>query len=151
MTKLHSVLLASTATVLAGLAMTVPASAADQVLSGSIASAAGQKLDGVLVSAKREGSTITTSVYTDSTGSYYFPPMQAGKYNVWAQALGFEQTKAAVASYFNPVKLIDRNSSRKGLEDIGDGPNSLGSETEKPQSPDAKQGNESKRAEPLSQ
>ena len=96
MTKLHSVLLASTATVLAGLAMTAPASAADQVLSGSIASAAGQKLDGVLVSAKREGSTITTSVYTDSTGSYYFPPMQAGKYNVWAQALGFEQTKAAV-------------------------------------------------------
>ena len=27
---------------------------------------------------------------------------------------------AAVASYFNPVELIDRNSSRKGLEDLGD-------------------------------
>jgi len=61
---------------------------------------------------------------------------------MWLINAANEQTKAAVASYFNPVKLIDRNSSRKGLEDIGDGPNSLGSESEKPQSPDAKQGNE---------
>src|SRR4051794_26790134 len=61
---------------------------------------------------------------------------------MWLINAANEQNKAAVASYFNPVKLIDRNSSRKGLEDIGDGPNSLGSESEKPQSPDAKQGNE---------
>ena len=61
---------------------------------------------------------------------------------MWLINAANEQTKAAVASYFNPVKLIDRNSSRKGLEDIGDGPNSLGSESDKPQTPDAKQGNE---------
>jgi streptogramin lyase len=89
-------LLASAAAVVAGLGMTVSAQAADQILSGSIASATGQKLDGVVISAKREGSTITTSVYTDATGNYYFPPMAAGKYNVWAQTLGFEQTKAQV-------------------------------------------------------
>jgi len=89
-------LLASAAAAVAGLGMTASAQAADQILYGSIASAAGQKLDGVVVSAKREGSTITTSVYTDATGNYYFPPMAAGKYNVWAQALGFEQTKAQV-------------------------------------------------------
>jgi len=89
-------LLASAAAVVAGLGMTVSAQAADQILSGSIATAAGQKLDGVVVSAKREGSTITNSVYTDATGNYYFPPMAAGKYNVWAQTLGFEQTKAQV-------------------------------------------------------
>src|SRR5712675_973549 len=96
MTKFHSMLLASAAAVVAGLGMTVSAQAADQILSGSIATAAGQKLDGVVVSAKREGSTITTSVYTDATGNYYFPPMAAGKYNIWAQTLGFEQTKAQV-------------------------------------------------------
>jgi streptogramin lyase len=96
MTKLHSVLLASAAAVVAGLGVTVSAQAADQILSGAIASTAGQKLDGVVVSAKREGSTITTSVYTDATGNYYFPPMAAGKYNVWAQTLGFEQTKSQV-------------------------------------------------------
>src|SRR5205085_3189580 len=72
------------------------AQAADQVLSGAIASASGQKLDGITVSAKRDGSTITTSVYTDANGNYYFPPMAAGKYRVWAQALGFEQAKAEV-------------------------------------------------------
>jgi streptogramin lyase len=68
-----------------------PASAADHILSGSVASAAGEKLNGVTVSAKLEGSTITTSVYTDESGNYYFPPMAAGKYKVWAQALSFER------------------------------------------------------------
>lgn len=35
-----------------------------------------------------------------------------------------EETKVAVASYFNPIKLVDRNASRKGLDDVGEGPNS---------------------------
>ena len=96
MTTMRSILLASAAAVVAGLVTTASAQAADQILSGAITSASGQKLDGIVVSAKREGSTITTSVYTDATGNYYFPPMAAGKYNVWAQALGFEQTKAQV-------------------------------------------------------
>lgn len=46
---------------------------------------------------------------------------------MWLINAANEQTKAAVASYFNPVKLIDRNSSRKGLEDVGEGSNALGS------------------------
>ncbi len=45
---------------------------------------------------------------------------------MWLINASNEQTRAAVASYFNPVKLIDRNASRKGLEDIGDGPESSG-------------------------
>ena len=67
-----------------------------QGLSGKVTSEAEPVMEGVLVSARREGSTITTSVYTDTGGSYVFPPMAAGKYRVWAQALGFEQTKAQV-------------------------------------------------------
>src|SRR5439155_73924 len=67
-----------------------------QLLSGVISSPSGQKLEGVTVSAKLEDSTITTSVYTDETGRYYFPPMPAGKYRVWAQALGFETAKSSV-------------------------------------------------------
>jgi len=85
--NIRSVLLASAVSLLA----TSPAHAADAALSGAIASAAGQKLEGVTVSAKREGSTITTSVYTDAAGNYYFPPLPAGKYQVWAQAIGFER------------------------------------------------------------
>ena len=70
--------------------------AADQTLSGAITSASGQKLEGVTVYAKMDGSTVTTAVYTDGSGTYHFPPLVAGKYRVWAQALGFEATKATV-------------------------------------------------------
>jgi chemotaxis protein MotB len=45
---------------------------------------------------------------------------------MWLINAANEQTKAAVASYFNPVKLMDRNASRKGLEDLGDGPSKVG-------------------------
>ncbi len=45
---------------------------------------------------------------------------------MWLINAANEQTKAAVASYFNPVKLIDRSASRKGLEDLGDGPRESG-------------------------
>ena len=33
-----------------------------------------------------------------------------------------EETKKSVASYFNPVKLVDRNRSTKGLEEMSGGP-----------------------------
>jgi virginiamycin B lyase len=80
----------------AALFVMTPALAADQILSGAVASPSGQKLEGVTVSAKLEGSTITTSVYTDTAGVYVFPPLPAGNYRVWAQALGFELNKGSV-------------------------------------------------------
>jgi streptogramin lyase len=82
----------------AGLALVgaVGTASADQLLSGSITSASGQKLEGVQISAKKEGSTITTSVYTDLNGDYFFPALPDGKYRVWAQALGFETSKGEV-------------------------------------------------------
>src|SRR5881296_2452061 len=92
MTNLRNLLLAVVAVVL----VVTAAQAADQLLTGAISSRSGQKLEGVTVSAKMEGSTITTSVYTDQTGSYYFPPMSAGNYRIWAQALGFETAKSSV-------------------------------------------------------
>jgi len=92
MSYLRNVLLAAVAI----LVICGTVSAADQVLSGVISSPSGQKLDGVTVSAKMQGTTITTSVYTDEQGAYYFPPMPVGKYNVWAQALGFETARNAV-------------------------------------------------------
>ena len=59
------------------------------LLSGTIKSALGQKMNGVTVSAKAEGQTITTSVFTDESGDYYFPGLKPGRYRVWAQADGF--------------------------------------------------------------
>jgi streptogramin lyase len=73
-----------------------PANAADAVLSGTITSAAGEKLGGITVSAKPAGGTITTTVFTDERGDYYFSPLPAGKYRVWAQAVSFATAKADV-------------------------------------------------------
>ena len=80
--------------VAAGFATT--AQGADHLLSGTIVSAAGEKLAGVTVSAKAQGTTITTSVYTDEQGNYYFPALPAGKYSVWAQALAFERANGVI-------------------------------------------------------
>lgn len=76
-----------------------PASAADNELSlvGTISSPSGEKISGVTVSVKGEGQTITTSVFTDQAGNFYFPSMQPGKYRVWAQALSFETVSNDVA------------------------------------------------------
>ena len=68
----------------------------ESLLSGAVTSAAGEKIGGVTVSAKAEGSTITMSVFTDDTGSYYFPPLPNGKYRVWAQALTYQRTNGDV-------------------------------------------------------
>ncbi len=70
------------------------ASASDPILSGSISSAAGERLAGVTVSAKPAGGTITTTVFTDAAGDFYFPPLPSGKYRVWAQAVTFKTAKA---------------------------------------------------------
>lgn len=59
---------------------------------------------------------------------------------MWLINAANEQTKAAVASYFNPVKLIDRNASRKGLDDLGDGPRESGLTADSPEKDTNKSG-----------
>src|SRR5262245_21239937 len=71
--------------------------AADALLSGVIKSPAGEAMGGVTVSAKADGATITTTVFTDASGAYYFPPLPAGRYRVWAQAMTFDIARAEVA------------------------------------------------------
>lgn len=40
---------------------------------------------------------------------------------MWLVNAASEQTKASVASYFNPVKLMDHNANRRGVDDPGRG------------------------------
>ena len=47
---------------------------------------------------------------------------------LWLVNAANEETKKSVASYFNPVKLVDRNRSSKGLEDARGGPEEEGRE-----------------------
>ena len=91
-----SLTLAVSAFVLALLGGPVRVNAADVILSGSIKSSDGAAMNGVMVSAKPEGGTITTTVLTDEAGRYYFPPLATGKYRVWAQALSFATAKGEI-------------------------------------------------------
>ena len=69
-------------------------------LTGLVRSASGERMEGVTVSARAAGSTVTTSVFTDADGEYFFPPLADGKYRVWAQAVGYEagRTELSVAT-----------------------------------------------------
>jgi len=75
---------------IASLGTTTGHAAGELLLTGKITAAAGGPMEGVIVSARRYGQTFTTSVYTDTAGEYYFPHLDAGKYNVWAQAVGYD-------------------------------------------------------------
>jgi streptogramin lyase len=79
--------------------------AADFILTGTIRSASGEAMGGATISAKPEGGTVTTSVFTDESGNYYFPALPAGKYTVWAQALTFEAARNSVE--LNAVRRQD--------------------------------------------
>jgi streptogramin lyase len=67
------------------------------LLAGTITLPAGQRVAGVAVSAKAEGTTITTSVFTDEQGNYFFPPTLAkGRYRIWAQVEGYTTARAEI-------------------------------------------------------
>jgi len=75
------------------LAQSAPATAN---LSGTVKSSDGKPLEGVGVSARNAGETFTTTVYTDQSGRYFFPPVSSGQYKVWAQAVGFDTATSEV-------------------------------------------------------
>src|SRR5262245_20513734 len=62
-----------------------------QTLSGQVSSAEEDMMEGVLVSAKKEGSTITTTVVSNDKGQFSFPAgrLEPGKYNINIRAVGY--------------------------------------------------------------
>src|ERR1700716_3915405 len=61
-------------------------------LTGQVSSAADGPMEGVVVSAKREGSTATISVVSDSTGKFGFPAsrLSPGRYSLAIRAVGYD-------------------------------------------------------------
>ena len=76
-------------------------------LSGSVKASDGKPLEGIGISARGSSDTFTTTVYTDETGRYLFPPMNSGKYRVWAQAVSFETAKAEAILSDGAKKQVD--------------------------------------------
>jgi streptogramin lyase len=76
-------------------------------LTGTVRSADGKPLEGVGVSARGANNTFTTTVYTDESGRYFFPSMNGGQYKVWAQAVGFETSRAEATLSGGAKKQVD--------------------------------------------
>jgi streptogramin lyase len=73
--------------------VSLPAQAqAPVALSGQVSSAAESAMEGVVVSARRDGSTITTSVISDGKGNFAFPTarVEPGRYTLAIRAVGYE-------------------------------------------------------------
>src|SRR5262245_8719897 len=84
--RLKTLLLATSVFTITGLV-----GAQAQSLSGTVSSTEEGQMEGVVVSAKKEGSTITTSVVTNDKGEFSFPAgrLEPGKYTITTRAVGF--------------------------------------------------------------
>src|SRR5262249_18379606 len=82
------------ASILAGLALPLLAilPSPAQTLSGQVSSAEEGAMEGVLVSAKKDGSTITVTVVSDAQGRYSFPAakLEPGRYTAKIRAIGYD-------------------------------------------------------------
>ena len=79
-----------------GLPLRAQSQADPSALTGTVSSGEEGAMEGVLVSVKRTGSTLTTTVVTDKEGRFRFPRMRldAGSYGVSIRAIGYDLASA---------------------------------------------------------
>src|SRR5205814_6628880 len=96
MTKAKLFALGLVATMLVGTASMRVTQAAEgtssAALTGTVSSQADGPMEGVLIGAKRDGSTISTWVVSNAQGQYSFPRdrMEPGRYAISIRAVGYE-------------------------------------------------------------
>lgn len=100
--------LAAVGTILLGLTCAGLANAelsSSSALGGNVTSQAEGPMEGVLIGAKKVGSTITTWVVSDADGQYAFPRnrMEPGKYAISIRAVGYKLPKTTVDVASTPV------------------------------------------------
>src|SRR5262245_30656613 len=81
-------------------------------LTGQVSSQEEGRMEGVLVSAKREGSTVTTTVASDAQGRYSFPrsKLDPGRYSLRVRAVGYELDGA------QPAEVNAENTTQLDLK-----------------------------------
>ena len=86
-------------TMLLANASSLPAQTAPPELTGKVAAEQGA-LEGVLVSAKKDGSTVTITVVSDKDGRYSFPAskLEPGPYSLRIRAVGYDLDHAVTVS-----------------------------------------------------
>lgn len=85
-------------------------------ITGTIRTSDGHAMEGVTVSAAAVGGTITTSVYSDDQGRFYFPALLGGKYRVWAQAVGYQANRTQLDLV--PMRPAHQNFTLKAIENF---------------------------------
>jgi streptogramin lyase len=92
---------AAVAAVLAAGAITAAPAAAlpSAMLAGQVSSAEEGAMEGVVISARKDGSTITVSVMSDASGHFAFPAakLEPGRYTFKARAVGYDLEGAPAA------------------------------------------------------
>jgi streptogramin lyase len=75
------------------------ASSPTVALMGAVSSQEEARMEGVLVSAKREGATVTITVVSNAQGRYTFPgaKLEPGRYSIFVRAVGYELEGSQVA------------------------------------------------------
>src|ERR671930_1652785 len=78
-------------------------------LGGRVTSGEEGAMEGVLVSAKKAGGTITVTVVSDERGHYAFPAkrLAAGKYELRVRAVGYELESPKTVTVTNKPAEID--------------------------------------------
>ena len=84
--------LASALIVLTSQTELAPYPQSEFAVTGQVTSAAEGSMEGVVVTAKREGSTIAVSVISDAQGRYRFPAgrLEAGRHTLSIRAVGYD-------------------------------------------------------------
>ena len=84
--------LAAAAALVFGLFHAQPAAAQADALAGTVTSAEEGAMEGVLVSAKKDGSNKTITVVSDDKGRYRFPAakLEPGKHTITIRAAGYD-------------------------------------------------------------
>ena len=81
-------------------------------LAGQVSSREEGPMEGVLVSAKKDGSTVTITVVSDAQGRYSFPwtKMEPGRYSVRIRAVGYDLDDPG------PIEITARKTAQRNLK-----------------------------------